>query len=131
MGLDYIIQYWKGKENVAANALSRCYEEESSAAIIEVVPQWYREVIDIYQGDEKLKPLLEELAVGTHVENVYTLSKGMLRFQGRIVIRNKMDLKRKIFQALTRVAHGGAFRGAKHVLEGEVDFLLAKNEIRN
>jgi len=34
------------------------------------------------------------------VGNGYTLSRGMLRFQGRIVIGNKADLKKKIFQAL-------------------------------
>jgi len=33
MGLDYIIQYRKGYQNKAADALSRCLEERGAAAI--------------------------------------------------------------------------------------------------
>lgn len=97
MGLDYLIQYQKGKENIAADALSRCHEEGSLAAMTKVVPHWYHEVIDSYEGDEKLKPMLEGLTLGADVEKGYTLNKGMLRYQGRVVIGDKSNLKKKIF----------------------------------
>lgn len=38
MGLDYLIQYKRGKENVVANALSRCHKEGRVAAITTVIP---------------------------------------------------------------------------------------------
>jgi len=107
MGLDYLIQYRKGKENIATDALSTCHEEGSSAAMTKVVPQWYQEVIDNHEGDEKLKPLLEGLTLGADVGNGYTLNKGMLRYQARVVIGDKSDLKRKIFQALYESPMGG------------------------
>ena len=37
----------------------------------------------------------------------YTLKEGMLRFQGRIVVGDKVDLKRKIMQALHELPLGG------------------------
>ena len=40
MGFDYVIQFRKGKENIAADALS-CYHVEGMAvAISTVVPDW-------------------------------------------------------------------------------------------
>lgn len=38
MGLNYVIQFRKGKENVTVDALSRCFEEGSTAAITTMVP---------------------------------------------------------------------------------------------
>lgn len=74
-----------------------------------MVPQWYREVINSYEGDEKLKPLLERLAIGAMWEG-YTLNIGMLRYQGRIVIGDNAGIKKKIFQALHQSPKGGHSR---------------------
>ena len=99
MGLDYTIQYKKGKENIAADALSRCHEEGSMAAVTVVTPQWYEEVINSYAGDQRITTLLEKLTVRQEEVEGYTLKEGMLRYQGRIVIRDRVELKRKIMQA--------------------------------
>ena len=59
IGLDYVIQYRKGKENLTADALSKCYEEGSSAAITTVVPNWCQEVVSSYKANENTKELLQ------------------------------------------------------------------------
>ena len=59
MGLDYIIQYKKGKENIAINALYRCQEKGELSAISTLVPDWYWDVASSYESDEGLKQLLE------------------------------------------------------------------------
>ena len=81
---------------MAADALSRCHEEGSVAAIITVIPEWCQEVIDNYEGDEKVKEILERLAVGPKEADEYTLVEGMLRYNGRIVIGDNEALKRRI-----------------------------------
>ena len=107
MGLDYTIQYRKGKENIAADALSRCHEEGSLAAVTVVTPQWYEEVISSYVGDQRITTLMEKLTVREEEVEGYTLKKGILRFQGCIVIGDKTELKRKIIQALHESPLGG------------------------
>ena len=51
MGLDYTIQFKKGKENIVADAFSRCHEEGSLAVVTMVTPRWYEEVISSDVGD--------------------------------------------------------------------------------
>jgi len=77
-GLDYSIQYRRGKENVVVDALSRCQEEGSTSAITVVVPEWCQEVIDSYANDEQVKKTLEEVMVIPNWANGYTLTEGML-----------------------------------------------------
>ena len=100
LGLDYAIQYRKGKEIIVADAMSRCHEEGSVAAISQVIPEWYNEVIDSYGEDEKIKGIIKKLTVGTQGEGEYTLSGGLLRRHGRLVIGDDTRLKKKIMQSL-------------------------------
>ena len=65
MGLDYSIQYKKGKENVVADALSRRHEEGSVAAITTVILKWCQHVIKSYEGDNIMRELLERVAMGS------------------------------------------------------------------
>jgi len=107
MGLDYSIQYKKGKENVAADALSRCHEKGSLVAITTLVLEWCQEIITSYEGDEKVKALLEKVVVSREERDEYSLVGGMLRYQGRLVVGNNGELKRRIIQSL----HESAIRG--------------------
>lgn len=63
-----------------ADALSRHHEERSTLIITLVVSEWYQEVVDSYEGDEKIKGLLERLSMGSTEVEGYTLVEGMLRY---------------------------------------------------
>ena len=107
MGLDYSIQYKKGKENQTADALSRCHEEGEAAAITMVVPKWCSEVVNSYDGDEHITDILEKVAVGSSEVGDYALKEGLLRYKGRIVVGNKAELKKNILQSLHKSPMGG------------------------
>ena len=73
LGMDYEIQFKRGKENVVADTLSRRISEgdplvkrkENVAAIsalLAVKPAWISEVSDSYTGDNKATSLLMDLA---------------------------------------------------------------------
>ena len=82
MGLDYVIQFRKGKENVAADALSCCQEEGTCEAILAVVPDWLQEVTVSYHQDDWAKGLLDQLSVAVHNRPRYSLNNGILRYKG-------------------------------------------------
>ena len=72
-----------------------------------MVPEWYQEVIDSYEGDNKIKAVLEKLTIGAQETEGYTLNQGLLRFHGRIVIGENTRIKERIFQALHESPLGG------------------------
>ncbi|CAA0843134.1 Uncharacterized mitochondrial protein AtMg00860 [Striga hermonthica] len=57
LGLDYDIQYRKGKENKAADALSRVGEGGVCTAFSTMVPTWLKEIIESYKEDDVLKDI--------------------------------------------------------------------------
>ena len=116
MGLDCTIQYRKGKENVAANALSQCFEEGMVAAITLVLPDWLQEVTANYTLAEWSKELLGQLLVDPSSRSGYTMTNGLIRFHGRIVIGDCEHLKSKIMQALHESPMGGHSEGQAIVL---------------
>ena len=59
IGLNYVICFRKGKENVTANTLSHYHEEGMIAAISTVIPNWLQEVTDSYKKGDWTKRLLE------------------------------------------------------------------------
>ena len=87
MGLYYSIQYTKGKENLATDALLRCQEEGSAATMIVAIPEWCMEVMDNYEGDEHIKGMLEKFALGNKEAKWYTMVDGLLRYKERIVLK--------------------------------------------
>ena len=107
MGLDYSIQYKKGNENLAADALLRCQEEASAATLTVVIPKWCKEVVDNYERDDHIKGLLKKLALGNREAEGYTMVDGLLRYKGKIVVGPKEELKRKILQSLHESLLGG------------------------
>ena len=100
MRLNYVIQFSKGRENVVADALSRCHEEGSSVAITAFVPDWYQKVPASYERGEWTKELLEQLSIDDNSKPRYTILNGLLRYQGRLVAGDCENLRKRILQTL-------------------------------
>lgn len=62
MGLTFKVVYRKGKENMAADALSRVGHLMALQAVSEVQPAWVQEVLNSYSTDSQAQHLLSQLA---------------------------------------------------------------------
>ena len=99
LGLRYKIVYRKGKENAAADALSR-KEHEMVLAISSVSsyhPAWLEEVVVGYQQDPAAKKLLTQLSINSTSQPDYTLAHGLIKHKDRIWIGNNVPLQQKLF----------------------------------
>lgn len=108
MGLDYTIQYKKGKENLAADALSRRgVEEGNNQAITAVVPTWISEVSESYEGDQKVQQIIAEILLHPDSQPNYSYKQGVLKYKGRIYIGDKGELRGKLIDLMHASSLGG------------------------
>jgi hypothetical protein len=107
LGYDYKIEYKKGKENRAADALSRKPQVEQLQVVTLVIPKWVQEVIESYKGDEKCLVLEAKLRIDGQAQPPYSLSGGILRYKDRIVIGSGGTLREQLKKSFHDSALGG------------------------
>jgi hypothetical protein len=78
VGLQFKLQYRKGPNNKAANALSRVGHNFALQSSSMVVPVWLQEVTNAYATDPTAQRLLQELAIVSPNEEGYSLSQGLI-----------------------------------------------------
>lgn len=123
LGLQYRICYRKGTENSAAHALSRQPVEDSAHlhAISVCQPAWLQEIVKGYDHDPKTQQLITQLAVAPVDDGKFTLTKGVVRFKGRVWLGNNTKLQQQIMRALHDSSVGGhsgfpaTYRRIKHL----------------
>jgi hypothetical protein len=81
LGLQYKIVYKKGKENGAADALSRFTDCQQLVALSECKPKWLEVVVEGYEKDPDTKQLLTELNVTGSISKGYQLIDGVIRYK--------------------------------------------------
>jgi hypothetical protein len=79
MCLQFKIEYKKGRENQAADALSRVGHFMVLQSVVEVKLVWIQEVMNSYTTDVEAQTLLAQLAVHSPNEEGYSLQQGIIR----------------------------------------------------
>ncbi|WVZ93179.1 hypothetical protein U9M48_039181 [Paspalum notatum var. saurae] len=107
MGLQFKIVYSKGKENVAADALSRVAHLFALQAVSAVQPVWLQEVLNSYVTDPQAQQLLAQLAIHSPDSQGFELVSGLIKHNGLIWVGNNSALQTKIIAAMHSSPIGG------------------------
>lgn len=109
LGLRYKLCYRKGVENGAADALSRrpFSDTDDLYAISLCKPEWIKEVQGGYAHDTATQKMVDDLQADPQSHPKFTLSEGVLRYQGRIWIGRILHLQQKLLLAGHQSAIGG------------------------
>jgi hypothetical protein len=107
VGLQFQFQYKKGVENQAADALSRVGHLLAISALSVSQPIWFQEVINSYADDPAAQVLLQQLALSDNAYEGYTLSEGVIHWQGKNWIGANAALKTRLISAFHASAVGG------------------------
>ena len=78
MGLQFKVVYRRGKENLAADALSRLGHLMAIQSVSSVQPVWVQEVLNSYATDAQAKALLSHLAISSPDAQGYSLQTGLI-----------------------------------------------------
>lgn len=107
LGYNYSVEYKKGKENRATDALSRVLHPKLTMAISTVQPKWMEDVQKSYEQDQACTDLLTKLSVSPQAVPNYSLKNDILRFHGKVVIGGASDLRTQLLQSFHNSALGG------------------------
>lgn len=110
MSFDYEIQYKSGKENLAADALSRVQCAEVLSMALSVLDSNLADLIlASYQLNDTLKEVLQTLSEGQLVDG-FSLQNGLLKQKNKIVVGPDLALRNKSIgwqYAAPESGHGG------------------------
>ena len=98
----------KGKENVVVDALSRRGKEGAEcAATTTVIPEWMKEVIESYVGDNWVQDLIRGALACPEPDSDFSYQSGILRYKGRGVVGKEGEIRKKLITALHNSQLGG------------------------
>ncbi|GAA0148587.1 hypothetical protein LIER_07986 [Lithospermum erythrorhizon] len=108
LGLDYVIQYKQGKDNVVADALSRSSNAARHLMAISVVQSaWMHDIACSYLQDRHLQHILAGIIVKPESFPLYDEKEDILRYKERIVLGNDLKLRQRVMEALHYSVVGG------------------------
>ena len=108
MEFDYEIQYKQGKDNVAADALSRVEGAEIQHMAMTVLEcDLLKQIQQEYTNDEAIKALIEGLKQNPKFKKDYSWSLEILRRKSKIVVPKSVTLRNSILEWLHGSGQGG------------------------
>jgi len=107
MGLQFKVVYRKGKENSAADALSRVGHMMAIQAVSSVQPQWIHEVTNSYATDKEAQSLLARLTLVSPDAHGFALENGIIRYHGKIWVGHNSAIQTRIIAAMHASPVGG------------------------
>ncbi|KAJ4733316.1 polyprotein [Rhynchospora pubera] len=110
LGMDYVIEYKRGCENKAADALSRRLhdnEGEEVLAISELLPAWVEEIKQSYEGDVWAQDLIDKFQERSLEVPLYSFQQGVLRYKNRICVGSGYDWRDRLLKEVHDSNLGG------------------------
>lgn len=108
MGYTFEIQYKQGKENVAADALSRVSGSQLlHIAISQIHHGFYESQSRLWETDHNLKKIIDDLTTQPSKHSTYSFINGELRRKGKLVVGDDPAVNLHIFNWLHNSAVGG------------------------
>lgn len=103
MCYDFVIAYKLGRENKAANTLSKTLDEAESLGELAAMvtfphPYWVDELKLSYKESEDIQQIMQKLSSNVEVPRCYSLQQGILLKKGRIVIVPHSNIMGKVLQ---------------------------------
>ena len=91
-----------------ADALSRKGRDEAECAVTSTVtPEWMKEVVGSYMGDDWAQDIIRGLLTCSGLSSDYNYQSGILRYKGRIVVGQGGDIRKKLISTLHDSQLGG------------------------
>ena len=107
MGLQFTIEYKKGRENTIADVLSRKCTEGSVAAIYQIGSDLLQTVKDTYNEDNKIQKIIDKIQLLQQSYKQYEWQREVLKRKGRIVVGQQQEVRNKLLAYFHESVLGG------------------------
>jgi hypothetical protein len=113
MGYDFTIEYKKGQDNRAANALSR-HTEGTLMALSQPIPHWIEPIQSEVQQDPVLQALEEKIRKDEAV-GPWHIHAGLIYFKNKIYLKADSPLTEAIIAEFHNNTHEGYHKGLQRI----------------